>query len=332
MSYIESIIAGMTIGVLFLLTIAQSWDKPKAFDYLEQGQRDWANWKSAQRNGGPCLSCHTGLAFTFARRANGEAQPRASENDLVHGIRTRLAQAPPEAAMTDAGAEAVLNLLMLALIRNDAKAPLDATEQTALKMFWNQQLSDGPRQGSWTWFLAGLEPWDEEHSAFFGTALAARAMAAFPKDDRTQTIHDYLRRAAARKPLHDRLAWAAFSARKEERRKVLDELWAAQASDGGWATASLGPWLAKPSAPADLGSSNYATAWGAFMAYEAGTKCTDPRLRKALDWLASRQDRASGAWPSPSMNKVYPPGSIQSRFMTHAATGYATAALAACRR
>ena len=44
------------------------------------------------------------------------------------------------------------------------------------------------------------------------------------------------------------------------------------------------------------------------------------------------QDPATGAWPSVSMNKVYPEGSIQRQFMTHAATGYAAAALIACGR
>jgi hypothetical protein len=132
--------------------------------------------------------------------------------------------------------------------------------------------------------------------------------------------------------LHNQLGWIAFGGENSRSPQILARLWPLQSPDGGWTTASLGPWSTpkSPDAPADNGSNAYATAWAAYTAHEAGVSCTDKRLQRALRWLAGRQDPKSGAWNSVSMNKVYPPDSIQSRFMSHAATGYVTAALAAC--
>ncbi len=55
-----------------------------------------------------------------------------------------------------------------------------------------------------------------------------------------------------------------------------------------------------------------------------------PGLKRAIGWLAKHQDPATGAWNSVSMNKVHPKGSMTSKFMTDAATGYAAAVLIGC--
>jgi hypothetical protein len=141
-------------------------------------------------------------------------------------------------------------------------------------------------------------------------------------------MESYLKREFPQQPLHNKLAWIAFGG-KSSKGEVLKQLWAVQAEDGGFTTASLGPWSARPDAPADRGSNAYATAWAAYAASQAGA-CGEPGLRKALDWLKRSQD-ATGAWNAPSMNKPYPAGSMQIRFMSDAATGYAAAALLACR-
>jgi hypothetical protein len=49
---------------------------------------------------------------------------------------------------------------------------------------------------------------------------------------------------------------------------------------------------------------------------------------RAWEWLKSHQDRQSGAWPAVSMNKRYPDGSMQERFLRDAATAFAAMALA----
>jgi hypothetical protein len=94
-----------------------------------------------------------------------------------------------------------------------------------------------------------------------------------------------------------------------------------QRPDGGWSTASLGPWTAHPAAPSVSGSGAYATAYVTYVLQRAGVKPSDQRLARALVWLTDRQDPESGAWPEVSMNKKYPAGSMESFFMQDAATG-----------
>jgi len=59
----------------------------------------------------------------------------------------------------------------------------------------------------------------------------------------------------------------------------------------------------------------------------AGVRKSDPRMERALSWLKSRQDAETGAWRANSMNHKYPPDSMMVRFMSDAATGYASLAL-----
>jgi hypothetical protein len=183
---------------------------------------------------------------------------------------------------------------------------------------------------------ADLEPMDSPKAVYYGTALAARALAAFPGEapDRVSEMRTYLERAAPGQPLHNRLAAAAFagSAGRGLADAVLRKLWKVQSPDGGFSTRALGPWTPRPDAPSDPGSNAYATAWAAFTALEAGTPCTDARMKRALAWLDRNQDPETGAWHAPSMNKTYLPDSIQRGFMTDAATGFAAAALIACEQ
>jgi hypothetical protein len=115
------------------------------------------------------------------------------------------------------------------------------------------------------------------------------------------------------------------------RRSTIDEIWRKQESDGGWTIDSLGPWNPHPAAPISKGSSSYATGLIASVleAVPDAMKATpdDPRLARALAWLESHQDLQSGYWAAESMNKSYPPGSMQSQFMRDAATAFAALAL-----
>jgi squalene-hopene/tetraprenyl-beta-curcumene cyclase len=133
--------------------------------------------------------------------------------------------------------------------------------------------------------------------------------------------------------LHDRLAtlWASTTAlpllNARARGALVAEAFARQQPDGGWTTESLGPWMAHPDAPPAAGSHAYATAYTTFVLQRAGVPPSHPGLAKALDWLRSRQDPSTGAWPAVSMNKRYPDGSMQSLFMQDAATALAAATL-----
>ena len=141
-------------------------------------------------------------------------------------------------------------------------------------------------------------------SAYYGACLAALAIggAAPEYRDRPEVegLAAYLQREQAAQPLHNRLMllWAASKLPPVARPDLLDEVWRKQEKDGGWTIQSLGPWKLQPE-----------------------------RLRRALAWLRSHQDPLTGAWPAPSMNKRYEPGSMPLLFMRDAATSFAVLAL-----
>jgi len=58
---------------------------------------------------------------------------------------------------------------------------------------------------------------------------------------------------------------------------------------------------------------------------KAGVK--GPALTKALQWLRTHQDAATGTWEATSMNKHFEPGGMQDQFMRDAATSFASLAL-----
>jgi squalene-hopene/tetraprenyl-beta-curcumene cyclase len=323
----------MSIAATGLLA-ASGWDRQKAFDYLEARQQQWAEWKPTQKAGGPCISCHTGLSYMVARRVSGEKQARPLESRLVQGVQSRLLSNPPKTMLLDPGVEAVLNLLTLSLQRRRRDDSLAEADRTAMKRLWENQIQEGESKGAWTWFLYDLHPVESEHSVFYGATLAEMALSAYPAaGDRVGALRSYLTRELPKQPLHNKMAWIAFGPKKDKESQggILRDLWGAQSKDGGWSTAALGPWAAHSDAPADSGSNAYATAWAAFTAREAGVACTDSGLKRAMAWLERNQDKSTGAWRAVSMNKVYPEGSIQSGFMTDAATGWAAAALAGCK-
>ena len=185
-------------------------------------------------------------------------------------------------------------------------------------------------------------------SQFYGVTLAAMATAAAPMEYRNRTdVRDhlaaltaYLQREQRKQPMHNRLMalWASAKLREVDasapdalsgpvRQGILDELWRSQQADGGWTIASLGPWAKHDTAPVAKGSDSYATALIAFILPQAGARRDDKRLGRALDWLRAHQDRQSGSWAADSMNKVYPPDSMQVKFMRDAATSFAVLAL-----
>jgi len=312
------------------------WDRSKAFEFLETRQREWAAWPPAQKPGGPCISCHSGLSYMFARRALEAPAPGEAERALLAGVTLRALATPPTRTMPDPGAEAVLNLLTMALQRRDPGAAAGDAERAALGTLLDRQIRDGAAKGSWTWVDAELDPFDAAHSTYFGTALAVLALSAYPgvPAGPVAQADAYLRAALSGQPLHNQLAYLAFVPARDvaASETVLQAAWRAQSPDGGWTTASMGPWLPHSGQPPDSGSNAYVTSWAAFALQRGGVPCGDTRLARALDWLERRQARASGAWRAPSMNKVYPPRSIQEGFMTDAATGFAAAALTACGR
>lgn len=65
------------------------------------------------------------------------------------------------------------------------------------------------------------------------------------------------------------------------------------------------------------------------MVEQAGVGRSNANLTRALGWLETHQDPKIGYWFADSMNHKHEAGSMPERFMSDAATGYATAALLA---
>jgi len=112
---------------------------------------------------------------------------------------------------------------------------------------------------------------------------------------------------------------------KAERKKVVDDLFAIQKTDGGWNLATLGRnWKRADGSSQDYRTSDgYGTGFVIYALRTAGVSAGDPRIQKGVRWLKTNQ-RASGRWFTRSMDKD------SRQFITHSGTAYAILALAAC--
>jgi squalene-hopene/tetraprenyl-beta-curcumene cyclase len=335
-------------AVIFLSTVAvhvaETWSPQSAAAYLDARQQQWSEWPRAQSANGACVSCHTGMTYLLARpalrRVLREPEPTRHEQALLARLRVNVGAKPP-AALRDV--EVIFAALFLAI--NDAGAPdLSADTEKAFEQLWALQALDGEAAGTWKWYNATLDPWEMPESTYFGASLAALAVGHTPAAYRNRPairanidrLTQYLQRATAGQPLHNRVAlvWASSTLPEvlpaPARERLLGEIFKAQAADGSWTTDGLGPWRPHAAAPtSDEGTANahYATAFTTYALLQAGVRSTEPRLARALTWLRTRQDPASGSWPEQSMNKLYPEGSMERSFMRDAATAFAAAAL-----
>jgi len=324
-------------GLLFVFTtvigFCADWSPQAAAKYLDSRQKEWFAWKNAQSANGPCVSCHTGMTYLLARpalrRALGESEPTSYERGLLDRLRAQAGSKPPANIQ---GVEVIFGALFLA--QQDTGAMSDATKLN-FDQLWSFQRKDGGLK----WYSANLDPWESEPSFFFGAALGAMAVAAAPAgyrnqpeiQERVKQLVTYLQDGWQSRPLHHRLALLWASSQMPDvlpaRQPLVDEILAAQQSDGGWTIQSLGPWMAHPNATPSEGSNSYATGFIAYVLQKAGVKRSNASLVRALAWLKSHQDPESGAWAAKSMNKQYPPDSMQIRFMDDAATAFAAMAL-----
>jgi hypothetical protein len=308
--------------------LAADWSPQRAAMYLDGRQKDWFAWPRAASADGPCVSCHTGLTYLLARpalrRVLGDNQPTQYETGLLNRLRVKAGAESPGALQ---GVETVFAALFLS--SHDGDAP---STRAAFTQLWTLQRNDGAA----LWYSAGLDPWETPAASYYGSALAALALGSAPPEMRgapgtqehIRTLQDFLRSDSKDRPLHSRLALLWASTRSPDllaapaRRALIDEVVQKQQPDGGWTLESLGPWAAHPDAPASSGVNAYATAFTAYVLQQAGVAA--PR---ALEWLQAHQDPQTGAWPAVSMNKHYPAGSMEEKFLQDAATAFAALAL-----
>jgi squalene-hopene/tetraprenyl-beta-curcumene cyclase len=341
----DLIVVSRRLTVILVLfssaAFGQNWSPKRAADYLDSRQEKWFVWPTAASADGPCVSCHTGLTYLLARpalrSALSETQPTKYEAGLMDRLRSKVGN-KPAAALRDV--EVIFTALFLAN-QDRGKASLGADAQRAFEQLWSLQSTEGQSKGGWRWYNADLDPWETPDSPYFGSALAALAIGSAPLEyqnrpdikERISSLRDYFESAYQGQPLHNRLALLWASSRLpavfpiSKRDPLIQETFAAQEKDGGWTLQALGSWRPHKDAPVDAGSNNFATGFVVYTLRQAGVPTSDPRIRRAVAWLGSRQESDSGAWKAVSMNKHRPPESMEASFMQDAATAFATLAL-----
>jgi squalene-hopene/tetraprenyl-beta-curcumene cyclase len=352
---IRSIAAVLTL--LAVPAFCEDWNARLAEQYLDSRQKEWVKWPMAMASGVACVSCHTGLTYLVARpalrRALGEKTgPTLYEDVLVASMRATVIRtdakdlfAGLKGLIVDQvyGAQAVLSALVLGMDDNQ-RGKLSPEGEMAFERMWSLQVKSGPDKGAWLWSDFDLDPWETKESAFYGAALGALATGVAPAAyqsrpeirENVASLTAYLRSGPADQPLHNRLFLLWASAKMHDllpeasRKAILDEIWRKQEPDGGWTLESMGPWKKRPAATPASGSNSYATALVAFTVQQAGVRSSDPGLTRALGWLKTHQDTQTGNWVAESMNHTHSThGPMAEKFMSDAATGYATAALLA---
>jgi squalene-hopene/tetraprenyl-beta-curcumene cyclase len=343
--------SGLVIAVLVAVAPVRGagWNPQLAAKYLDDRQRDWFAWPQAQSKDGPCVSCHTGMPYLLARpvlrRLLNEPQPTMYETGLLNRLRANAGAKP-------AGALQSVETIFAAMLLPQG----DAAQAATFDQLWALQKKDGALQGGWLWYAANLEPWETPLQFRYGASLAALAIGSAPANlrnaEQVAALGNYLQDDVASRPLHVRLAmlWASTKLPSimaaTARQVTIDELLKKQQADGGWTLDSLGPWTEHPDAPvspAAGASDSYATAFTAFVLKQGlgardsglatkgsglGTRDSlRSSINRALNWLRAHQDPRTGAWAAVSMNKTYPAGSMQEKFLQDAATGFAAAAL-----
>jgi squalene-hopene/tetraprenyl-beta-curcumene cyclase len=249
------------------------------------------------------------------------------------------------------GTEAVLNAFILASYDAQNGRLSDVT-QAAFNNMWALQLKEGDDKGAWFWLQFGMEPFEAKDSPYYGACLAAIAVGMAPESYRlapeiqenVSMLRDYLDRKYATQSTinHVVLLWASAKlpglVRPERQKAIIDKVWEEQRSDGGWNLPSLAyprdwslhslirKWVRSDGTLQAAGSDGYATSLISFSLKQAGVPAGDPRMMRALSWLARNQN-SEGFWPSRSVNLRRNPSSNVGHFMDDAASGFAVLAL-----
>ena len=291
----------------------------KAVAFLDRAAVDWTKNRE-------CFSCHTNLAFLYAR-------PMVSTKSPVHDeIRSALEKLvtvrwPEKKPRWDA--EPVI--AAAALAHNDAATTgkLHPTTRIALDRMWTVQRKDG----GWKWINCGWPPMECDDQ--YGVALAALAVGVAPEEYAKTAeaqkgiakIREFLKAHPPKNAHHKgMLLWSASYLPElvtaSDREAWTKELRGLQRPDGGWSAAAIFPWERgddKQQTP-DV-SDGYGTGFALLVLRRAGVAVDDPALERGREWLRSNQ-RESGRWFTRSLFKD------EKHYLTHVGTAFAIMALA----
>jgi squalene-hopene/tetraprenyl-beta-curcumene cyclase len=336
------------------------WSASAAAIYLDSREAWWRNWHPAQLGGGAaCISCHTVLPYVLVRPALraqlGETGPTAAENSIREGIEERVTDwqtiqpyyPDPAHATSSRATEAVLNALTMAAY-NAGRDRLSPLATRAFDNAWALQETAGESAGGWQWQDFHLAPWESNESAYQGAALMAIAVGMTPKQYRSkpevrhhvEALRDYLRRSFAMQPAFNQLyvMWASAQLPQllsdTQRNDLIAQVGRLQHPDGGWSLAGLDKQTSLRQSALALfqridkvdGSDGCATGLAVLALEEDRVPLQDPVLLGGLTWLR-RHQREDGSWWASSMNGLRNPATGTGKFMSDAATGYATMAL-----
>jgi len=333
------------------------WSARNAAAYLDGRMEWWLKWPNAARDHDTaCVSCHTALPYAIARPALRGA---LSQQDVSGPERDMLANVVKRVRMwrdvepfypdqirglpkssESRGTEAIMNAFVLSA-RDASTGTLSDDARQAFANMWALQFKAGDLKGAWAWLNFKYEPWEATDSAYYGAALAALAVGGAPGGyasspeirDQLQSLREYLQRGIESQRLFNRLTtlWASTTMpnllTEPQRQAIVDAALAKQQADGGWSMSALGAWQRVDGSAIDVKSDGYATGLLALVLQRAGVPRTDARIAKAIAWLETHQDPATGMWSASSLNKARDPASEIGKFMSDAATAYAALAL-----
>ena len=349
--------------------VSESWDPKTAAAYLDYREGWWMEWTGSARDHGTfCISCHTALPYALSRpalRASlAEQGPSINERKLIENVTKRVRlwkeigpyysdQGYDHKTAESRGTESVLNALILASYDAQSGQLSDDT-RAAFDNMWALQQTAGENRGSWLWLQFDQEPWEANDSAYYGAALAARAVGIAPGNyastlgiqDNVARLRDYLNRESAAQSTLNRVffLWASTKLPgllvPEQRDAIVKEILRRQQADGGWRLASItwrwngwslrsleNMWLREDGTPMEGKSDGVATSLMTLALQEAGVPRDNAQLKRGLSWLMSNQNAAEGFWPASSVNKRRHKSSDTGRFMSDAATAFAVLAL-----
>lgn len=278
--------------------MAKDFSVEKAAHYLDRSALTWQKKKK-------CATCHTNMAYLFARPALGETPDSGEVRRFYEDYPgVRWDRKPPTEQQgfwtIVVGAGLTFNDLQ-------TTGKLSDVSRSVLDLMWTVQRADG----GWRWPDCDYAPLEiDDH---YGVTLAAVIVGLAP-DDYAKTgaaveglnqLRSYLQNNPP-KSLHHRLmiAWASKRidgiAGKRDRDAALEELLALQLEDGGWSTSGfLNDWKdleQEEGRPLQTGvSDGYGTGFAMILSRELSLPAEDPRLQKAVKWVQTNQ-RESGKW------------------------------------
>jgi squalene-hopene/tetraprenyl-beta-curcumene cyclase len=335
---------------------SSDWNRIAAAQYLDAREQWWMDWPKAQQDHDTvCVSCHTAVPYAMSRaalHATSVPAPLSPQEARMLGYVTRRVtlwqevkpfylteERGPRKSEESRGTEAVMNALILTRY-DEPSGQLREITKEALQNMWSLQIKSGDEAGSWDWINFHNAPWESDESHYWGATLGAVAYGSAPASYRRRPdvqakislLRAYLAKDYDKQPLMNRISVLWASGRmpglltRAQRESLLKDIALRQQQDGGWTTATLGPWKRKDGTPVDAASDGYATALVVYAMHESGIPAENGLIQAGRRWLVKNQ-AADGRWNAASLNKQREASADPAKFMSDAATAYAAMAL-----